>query len=270
MPELSSTVGSNGIHYLTQGNGPPLVLIHAFPLDARMWQPQLLGLATQACVIAPDVYGFGGTPLPGTPWTVDSMADGLAELLVSMGITERIVLGGLSMGGYIALAFARRHPDRLRGLILADTRAEADSDDAKAARDGSVQYVRENGSAAFFEQKMLPKVISDQSRAARPSLASELVALAAAQTTDGVVAGLLALKTRPDATSQLSTIRVPTLVVCGSDDVITPPALSEVMANAIPNAKLELIAGVGHLSNLEAPEAFNTAIARFIGTSCLA
>src|SRR5215471_21046670 len=134
--------------------------MHAFPLDRSMWRPQLAALADAYRVIAPDVFGFGESGLPAGGWTVDSMAAAVGKLLDKLGISTPVVLGGLSMGGYITMAFARRFPDRLRGLILADTRAESDSAEGKANRDKTIALAREKGSAAVFEQ-MLPKMLTE-------------------------------------------------------------------------------------------------------------
>ena len=254
-----------GLMYDDAGSGPPLVLVHAYPQCREMWKPQLAGLADVARVIAPDVFGFGGTPLPDAGWSVDTMADALAAFLPAAGVSGPVVLGGLSMGGYVALAFARRHPDKLRGLILADTKAEPDNADAKAARDKAIEFARANTAAAVFEQ-MLPKALGETTRGSRPEVVAEAKRIASAQSVDGIAAALAALRDRPDATPGLAKIAVPTLVIVGAEDAITPPDVAKSMAAAIPNARLEEIPAAGHLSDLEAPDAFNAAVRAFLAT----
>lgn len=251
--------GPAGLAADDAGAGPPLVLVHAFPLSRAMWARQVAGLSDRYRVIAPDVFGFGGSPLPPGGWTVDAMADALAEFLTERGVTDPVVLGGLSMGGYVALAFARRHPDRLRGLILADTKAEPDTPEAKVGRDKTIALAREQGAAAVVEQ-MLPKVLGDTTRASRPAVVAAVRALGAAQSVGGLVAGLTALRDRPDATPGLAAVRVPTLVIVGAEDAVTPPAAAEKLAAAIPGARLVELPAAGHLTSLEDPEQFDAVV----------
>ena len=249
---------------LEGGDGPPVVLLHAFPLCREMWAPQRT-LADRFRVVTPDLFGFGGSPVPAAGWTTDSMADALAALLTGIGITDPVVLGGLSMGGYVALAFARKYPDRLRGLVLADTKAEADNAWAKAGRDKMIAFARESTAAAVAEE-MLPKLLGETTRARRPEVVAEVRRIASAQTVDGVAAALAALRDRPDATPALGGIRVPTLVVVGAEDTLTPPDGAKKLADAIPGAKLEVIPTAGHLSNLECPAEFTTAVRMFLAS----
>lgn len=246
------------IAYSDTGTGLPVVLLHAFPLSREMWAPQA-SLAEQVRLITPDLYGFGGTAVPADGWTVDSMADALAEWLTELRIAEPIVLGGLSMGGYVALAFARRHPKRLRGLILADTKAEADTAEGRWNRDKMIAFVRQNSAGDVVEQ-LLPKLVRD----VNSDVANEMRRLGTQQTQDGVAAALEALRDRPDATPGLVMIRVPTLVIVGAEDTLTPPAVSRSLAEGIADATLIEIPQAGHLSNLEAPTEFNAAVRQFV------
>ncbi|MEW5855466.1 MAG: alpha/beta fold hydrolase [Myxococcota bacterium] len=241
------------------GTGAPLLLVHAFPLDARMWQPQREGLAHRLKVITPDLAGFGraGT-LPG-PESLEAHANDLVTLLDHLGLDDAHVLG-LSMGGYIALALARRHPRRLRGLILADTRAGADSDEAKVNRDRSVALVETQGVRALVEQQLLPKLLRTDAPAA---VRSQVVEMAASQGVAGVVAALKAMKARPDSTPVLTTLQCPLLVLVGQDDVLTPPDEAGRMAKVVKDARCEVLPGAAHLSNLENPDAFNRAVLDF-------
>jgi pimeloyl-ACP methyl ester carboxylesterase len=241
-----------------RGSGPTVVLLHAFPLSRQMWEPQVATLSDRYRVVAPDLYGFGDTPLPQGGWTVDSMADAVAGL-----VDGPVVLGGLSMGGYVALAFARRHPGRLRGLILADTKAEADGPEARAARDKMIALANEKGTAAVVDE-MVPKLLGATTRKSRPEVEKEVRRIGSAQSAGGVAAALAALRDRPDATPGLGNIRVPTLVVVGVEDGVTPPDAARKLAAGIPGATLEEIPAAGHLSNLEDPAAFTAAVRRFL------
>ena len=236
-----------------------LVLIHAFPLDRGMWQSQVEALADRFRVLTPDVFGFGDSPVPAGGWTMDSMAVELAAWLDSLGIRDKVILGGLSMGGYIALAFAKRFPERLRGLILADTRADADTPEARATRNETIDFVKANSAAVLIE-KMLPKLLATNS----PSEVARVKELASKQSVEGVVAALVALRDRPDSTAAMKAFKFPTLVIVGEHDAITPPALAEAMMAELPQGTLVTIPGAGHLANLEQPAAFAEAIRTWV------
>ena len=245
------------------GSGQPLVLLHAFPLSRQMWQPQREALADICRLITPDLPGFGDSPLLGDAPTVDGMADAVAETLDSLGLTGPVVLGGLSMGGYVALAFARKYPHRLSGLLLADTRAEPDDDTAKANRDKMIGVAETSPASAVIEQ-MLPKLLGPTTHATRPEVVERVRAIGSAQRPAGIVAALEGLRDRPDSRPLLGALRVPTLILVGGEDALTPPALSEGMAKGIAGAKLVVLDGAGHLSNLEQPAAFNDAVRKFV------
>ena len=263
MPHWTSPAG-HPLAYDDRGAGPPLVLLHAFPLDRRMWEAQA-ELADHARLLTPDLFGFGESGLPPGGWTVDAMADALAEWLTALGVPTAVV-GGLSMGGYVALAFARRHPARVSGLILADTRADADTAEARANREKSITLVRTDGVSALVEQ-MLPKMLSDHTRRHQPAVEGQVRAMAGGQTADGVVAALAALRDRPDSTPALASFRFPVLVIVGGNDVITPPALAEGMAAHLSDVTSETLGTAGHLSNREEPATFNTAVRRWVAAT---
>ncbi|MDB5307039.1 MAG: alpha/beta hydrolase [Gemmataceae bacterium] len=246
-------------------DGPTLVLLHAFPLDREMWRPQLTGLAGTARVLAVDLPGFGQSPAGPGPFTVDSAADAVADLLDRTGITGRVVVGGLSMGGYVAMAFARRHPDQLAGLILADTRGEPDDDAAKQNREKLIALVREKGAAAVAEQ-MLPRLLSENTRANRPEVVDEVRRIAGRQSAEGVANGLTGLRDRPDAGPGLDAVAVPTLILVGEHDAVTPPTLAAAMGARVWGSLVVTIPDAGHLSNLENPGAFNAAVVEFLAT----
>ncbi len=246
------------------GQGSVVVLLHAFPLSSAMWRGQIEALQGEFHVVAPDLRGFGGSP----GWddenpAVSFMADDVAALLDELRITEPIALCGLSMGGYVALAFAQKYPRRLRALVLADTKAEADDDEGRAKRDANIAFAREHTPAEFIE-RVLPNMVSETTRQQRPDVLENVKTIATSQTPAGIIAGLQALRDRPDRNLELKDIAAPTLVIVGSDDGITPPDAARKMADAIPNAQLQIIEGAGHLSNLEKPEEFNAALLDFL------
>jgi len=191
------------------------------------------------------------------------MADDVAALLDELKVAERVVLGGLSMGGYVALAFARRHPARLRGLVLADTKADADDAEGRANRDRLIAFAEKNGARAVIDQ-MLPKLLGADTTARCPEVVEEVRTIASKQPVAGIVGALEGLRERPDANPGLTAVAVPTLVLVGRDDTLTPPTKSEELASRVPNARLVVIAGAGHLSNLEQPGAFNAALRSFL------
>jgi 3-oxoadipate enol-lactonase len=251
------------VAYDDVGQGKPLVLLHAFPLARGMWRAQVDSLKSTCRCLVPDLRGFGGTSgFQGTP-SIEQMADDVHALLDQLHVEEPITLGGLSMGGYVALAFARKHAARLQALILADTRAEADTPEGKANRDKMIAFAQTHSAADVIEQ-MLPNMVSDETRENEPEVVEEIRRLASQQTTAGIIAALAALRDRSDATPTLGQIRVPTLVLVGRDDKLTPPALAQNLVNGIRGAKLATIPAAGHLSNMEQPDIFNDALRSFL------
>lgn len=255
MPTL--TLDGRRLAYLDAGGpGPALLLVHAFPLRGAMWRAQLDALAPKVRGLAPDLPGFGGSEAGGAP-SVDAWADLLAQLLDALSI-ERAIVGGCSMGGYVALAFARRHPGRLSGLLLTDTRAEADTPEGKAKREATITQTQAEGTGPLCEA-MLPNLLSKATHEQRPDLVSRVRGLMDASPA-GVIDGVRALRDRPDARPGLGAIAVPTAVIVGEHDAITPPPLAEALAAAIPGAQLTVIPGAGHLPSIEAPQPFEAAL----------
>lgn len=244
------------------GEGTPIVMLHPFPLDRTVYEDQRT-LSDRQRFITIDTFGFGESELPKGGYILETMADAVIQLLDDLSIEEKVVVGGVSMGGYIALAFAKKYPERLKGLILADTRALADSDEAKQKRETMIELVQNEGSTAVIE-KMLPNMVGKFSHENRPEVVQHIRELASKQNSEAVAAALAAMRDRPDMTARLSEIKVPTLVIVGKDDTLTPPSDAEVMAMAIPDCKLEVIQSAGHLSVLECPREFTTAIRMFV------
>lgn len=250
------------VAYRACGQGPALVLLHAFPLDHRMWGGQLTGLAEVAHVITPDLPGFGRSQATDGHLSIDQLADWVHAFARVLG-HERFVLGGLSMGGYVALSCALRHGLGLRGLVLADTRAGADSEDARERRFLQAAHIRANGLAQLAAD--MPGHLLAPAAAAGLGHQRRQVSEWISQARPATVCGALqALADRPDQTASLSTIDLPTLVVVGEADSITPAAEAEAMAARLPQARVARIPGAGHLSAYEAPEAFNRAVTQFL------
>jgi 3-oxoadipate enol-lactonase len=254
---MKVSIGSRQFAYESVGSGPALVLVHAFPFDSRMWRKTAAVLAGQRRVITPDMRGFGLSDLASDGFSIADMADDVAALLDALGLPAATV-GGMSMGGYVALAFARRHRDRLQSLVLADTKAASDTPEARQGRQAAITLVETQGVAALLE-KQIPRLLS---ASASESLRAEVRALGA-QPPNAVIAAIRALRDRPDRTAELPKIAVPTLVVVGAEDALAPPGEARTMAAAIPNARVVEIPGAGHLSNLENPDAFAAALAGF-------
>jgi pimeloyl-ACP methyl ester carboxylesterase len=236
---------------------PTLLLVHGFPLDHTLWDPQVASLRDVARVLAPDLPGFGTSAAPRTTMTMDDYADALA-----VTIEEPCVICGLSMGGYVALAFVAKHPDKVRGLILCNTRAGADDEKGREGRRASEKKVQDAG-VPELANGMLPKMLTPKAPA---DLRASVQAMMARQPADGVIAALRGMAARPDRTPMLSSIHVPTLILTGRDDTLIPPSESEAMARAIPGSRLLVIDGAAHLSNLEAPVAFDAAVREFLTT----
>ncbi|MFG0336108.1 MAG: alpha/beta fold hydrolase [Maioricimonas sp. JB049] len=260
-----SVVRANGIdqHVLVQGEGPAILFVHGFPLDHTMWRWQYGRFTRSHRVIAPDLRGFGKTPPGETPASMELYADDLAALLDELNIAEPVVLCGLSMGGYIAWQFIRRHGHRLAGLVLCDTRAVADTPDGKTAREQLAEHVIASGTATLAES-MLEKLFSEATREKQPQLLEETKRIILKTSPEGVAAAARAMASRPDMTELLPAIDVPTLVVVGSDDKLSPPAEMRQLAAAIPAADFVEIEGAGHMTPLEAPAKFNVAMQRFL------
>jgi 3-oxoadipate enol-lactonase len=251
------------LHFETSGSGQPLLLIHGFPLSSRMWIGQLAALGGQAQVLAPDLPGFGDSPIQDTTYSVERYAEDCAAVLDALDLLQPVAVGGLSMGGYIALAFARLFPERVGALLLISTRAGADSPEGKANREKSIAGVKEHGASASTDA-MYPKLLAPANYEQNPAAAAEARALMATASPPGIIAALSAMRDRLDATPLLDHLDVPTLIVHGKDDQLIPPSEAEAMAAAIKGSQLHLIANAGHLPNIEQPQEFNRILSNFL------
>ena len=246
------------------GRGPAVVLLHAFPLNASMWAAQREALSGAYRVICPDQRGFGGTPLyEHDDPSLDDIADDVAAMLDKLKV-ERCVLGGLSMGGYVAMAFARRHPDRLRALVLADTKASADPPEAAANRLRIAEEVVAAGHAKQLVDELLPKLVGTTTKERRALVLGRVKATVERAPLYAVAWAQRAMAARPESFDTLRAVAVPALVVVGEEDELSPPGDAAAMAAALPGATLVTVPAAGHLSAMEAPEEFNTALRGFL------
>jgi len=259
-------LADRSVRYLEAGGGRPVVLLHAFPFSADQWLPQLARLPPGIRVVAPDLRGFRGAgPAYEQPGLAGvSMDDYAADVLALMTHLEieRAVAGGVSMGGYVAFAVVRRAPARVAGLLLANTRAAADTPEGRAGRARTIALVEREGPSALARD-LVPKLLGTTTSRDQPDLAESLAHLTRMNSTEAVVAALRAMRDRPDSTPLLPSIACPTTIVAGEEDAIVPMAEAEAMQRAIPGARLERLPHVGHLSNLEAPAAWARLLAAF-------
>ena len=253
----------NGITlaYSDRGTGLPIVFLHAFPLNRTMWAPQEDTLSSRFRVITVDLRGHGESDAPLWRYTLDQSADDVRALLDHLSI-QQAVLAGLSMGGYILFAFYRKYAHRVKGLILADTRAQADTAEGKEGRFQMAQIAYTKGSPAIADL-MIPKLLCPATIQTKPELARQVRAMIERTEVSGIAGDLMAMAERLDSTPLLPTITCPTLLLVGDGDILTPPADHERMATGIPGAQLHILPGAGHLSNLEQADAFNRAVESF-------
>ena len=257
-------VNGTTLFYQESGRGLPLVLLHAFPFDHRIWQGQVHDLAGVCRVITPDLRGFGQSP-GGGAFTIPSLAEDLYVLLSQIRALP-CVLGGISMGGYVALAYERHYASTLRGLILVDTRAANDSPEARSARDAMIELAKTAGSFAVAEQ-MLSKVLAPGTGERRPQLVAELKSIMEACPAETIQYALAAMRDRPDYRPTLHRVAAPTLIIVGDCDPSTPPAVAQEMHQSIGGSTISIIKDAGHISPMEQPQQVSRAIRDFLVSS---
>lgn len=257
------TAGGVELAVEVRGEGPACLLVHGFPFDRTMWRHQLAAL-TRWKRIAPDLRGFGASGVPTDGGSMARYADDLIAILDALEV-QQAVFCGLSMGGYVLFDVLRRYRDRVRALVLADTRAEADDAAGKRARDEMMAVAKSEGQAGIA-QRMLPKLLSAMTVETQPEVERQVREMIQRASVPGIVAALEAMKERPDSRPLLGEISVPTLVIVGADDALTPPPLSRAMADAIPGARYGEIATAGHLSPLEQPLAASRLLTDFLAS----
>jgi pimeloyl-ACP methyl ester carboxylesterase len=254
-------IGTRGVGYDDAGEGRPVVFVHGFPHHRKAWAAQLRALVGHSRAIAVDLPGFGESDMPER-FAIDAWANGLARFLDALEI-QRAIIAGLSMGGYVTLAFWRLHRERVLALVLADTRAGADTEEGKQKRRETIELARHEGPTAVA-RALLPGMVGKSTREREPSVVAAMRAMLESASVDSIVGASEAMMNRPDATSVLATIDVPTLIIVGEEDVLTPPKESRAMHATIPGSRLEIIPSAGHVSNVERPAAFNQVLTEFI------
>lgn len=259
-------VNVNGIDlsFHDHGQGLPVLFVHAFPLNHAMWDPQVKALAQEFRTITVDLRGHGESDAPRWYYAMDQFADDLVGLLDHLGL-QQAVLAGLSMGGYVLFALQRKYPNRIKALVLADTRAQPDTEEGRAGRFTMAQIASQEGPEAVA-RLMLPKLLTPESLNSRPDLVDTVQRLITGNPVSGIVGDLMGMALRQDSAPLLKHIACPTLVIVGEQDVATPPDDARLMADQISNARLEVIPSAGHLANLEQPEAFTAALQSFLKT----
>jgi 3-oxoadipate enol-lactonase len=246
-----------------EGQGPPLVFLHGFPLDHSMWDAQRREFRTTHRVLIPDQRGFGKTPSGDRPASIEQFADDLLDLLDAAGVTEPAAVCGLSMGGCVAFQFARKFPQRLSRLVICDARAALDTPEVKANRLQVAERVLTEGPRIVAEA-MLPRLLAPSTKEHQPAVVDAILNVIMATSSRGIAGGQQALAHRPDATPTLGEIRVPTLLIVGEHDVISPPAEMQGIAAAIPGGRCIVIPRAGHMAPMEQPAAVNAALREFL------
>ncbi|MDE3041547.1 MAG: alpha/beta fold hydrolase [Nitrospirota bacterium] len=258
---MHTQVNGITIAYSDQGTGLPIVFLHAFPLNRTMWATQENALSSQFRIITLDLRGHGESDAPLWRYTLDQAADDVCALLDHLAI-QRALFVGLSMGGYILLAFYRKYAARMNGLILADTRAQADTAEGKDGRFQMAQIAYKKGPSAIADI-MITKLLSPATVQARPEIVQKVRAMIEGNQISGIAGDLMAMAERPDSIPLLAQITCPTQIIVGELDQATPPSDAELMAEKIPGARITIIPNAAHLANLEQPEAFNQIVASF-------
>lgn len=253
------------IGYDCYGDGDThLLLLHAFPLNRKQWEQQGQGWATTfgGSVVALDLLGFGESGIETGPATMDLMAEYAFGAMDALHV-ERCAVCGLSLGGYVAFAMLRQHPERVSGLVLADTRATADTPEQRQAREETAQFITAEGVVAFFDRYVW-RLLGQTTRNLHPQIVDRAREIARLNNDIGVSAAARGMALRPDSTALLPKINIPTLVLAGDEDAIIPQDQARAMAQAIPDAQFAVIQGAGHLSNMEQASRFGDAVARFV------
>ena len=264
--KLEQNVNGIRMQVSIAGEGPPLLLVHGFPLSHRMWQAQIAHFQQQYTVIAPDLRGFGGSDVTVGTVSMKQHAEDLKELLAQLEVDEPVNFCGLSMGGYIAWEFWRHFPEKLKTLILCDTRSDADTEEGISNRLKMVDLVLRHGPEAVASA-MIPNLLSKTSRDLYPEIAQDLIAEIEAADPEGIAASQRGMAERDDFLDVLDQIQIPALLIVGSDDVLTPPNIMQEMAARIPEASCREIPRVGHMAPLEAADEVNQAIEEFLAAA---
>jgi len=247
--------------YEVRGEGLPVVFLHAFPLNRKMWEGVLEGLSGVRAILV-DAPGFGESPVPGKPYDLADVAGSVVDILEREGV-DRAVVVGLSMGGYVAFRLYDMFWNRIQGMVLANTRAEMDSPEARSAREKAIARIREGDRSGYLED-LLPRLVGKTTQKVRPEVVAQVKGLMAEAPDETLILALEAMKNRPDSVPLLPTVEVPVLALAGEEDTLTPPEGMEGMVRRMPRAELVVLPRVGHLSAMEKSETFREALSRFL------
>lgn len=258
---MKAQINGMTLAYSDNGTGLPIVFLHAFPLNRTMWAAQEEAFSPKLRVITIDLRGHGESDAPLWHYSLDQAADDVRALLDHLAIQQALFVG-LSMGGYVLFAFYRKYADRMKGMILADTRARADTVEGKAGRFQMAQTAYKHGPSAIADI-MIPKLLSPATIQNRPEIVRTVRSMIESNQISGIAGDLMAMAERPDSIPLLRQITWPTQIIVGELDLATPPSDATLMAEQIPGARLAVIPGAAHLVNLEQPEAFNQIVAAF-------
>lgn len=258
---MKAPVNGITLAYDDRGAGLPLVFLHAFPLNRTMWTAQEQALSSRFRVVTVDLRGHGESDAPLWRYTLDQAADDVRGLLDHLSIQQAVFVG-LSMGGYILFACYRKYAERVKGLVLADTRAQADTDEGKRARFEMAQIAYKQGAGAIADI-MIPKLLSPSTIRTKPTLVQRVRAMIEGNPVSGIAGDLMAMAERADSIPFLSQIACPTQIIGGELDQATPPSDAQLMADRIPGARLSIIPGAAHLANLEQPDQFSEIVRSF-------
>ncbi len=261
---MRTEINGINIDYRDEGSGPAVIFIHAFPLNQHIWDEQVAALKGSYRTITLDLRGFGRSDAPDGPYSMDLMATDVRALMTRIGV-ERATLVGLSMGGYISLAFYRNYPEQVRAMVLADTRASADNDEGRERRMRSAERVERDGAQAIADD-MLPMLLAPATIEKNNALVERVRAMIESNPPKAIAAAQRAMAERSDSTQLTEGMSIPVMVIVGSEDSLTKVEESEVMRDKIRGSRLTIIEGAGHLSNIERPGEFNDALADFLAS----
>lgn len=259
---MQLTSGDAKIFYKVEGQGAPLVLLHPFPANHKFWQPVAALLAARYRLVMPDLRGHGASQAGDVPATMEKHAADVLRVCEAVGI-ERAIFAGVSIGGYVLFEFWRRHHERVQALILCDTRAQADNDEGRANRLKSAEQVLKEGKDRFLDE-MIAKLLGATTRSRRPDLVAAARKMLGEMTPQGITAVQRGMAERPDSIPTLKTINVPTVIVVGEEDTLTPPADSELMHKQIAGSRLEVVPQAGHYAPFERYEDVVGILRRFM------
>ncbi len=257
------TIDNQKLAYEVTGSGKPVLLVHGFPLNREMWRDQIDALANSHMVIAPDLRGFGESDPPVGDVSMKVYANDLAALLDHLSIDQPVAIVGFSMGGYVTFEFWRRHKERVASMMLIDTRADPDSSEKAVSRRDAADRVEKEG-INFLIDGMMPNLVADQTFKGQPDVVKALRTMMAKSSTAGVIGALHAMANRPDSRDTLADIDVPTAVIVGTEDAISPPADMEQIAQSLKTATFTVIADAGHMTTMENSAALTEAMKKHL------